>query len=76
VVSNQPKRGNLQRDITTRIVDLCVIDLGKLIPSFTVISIVVAATIVLLVILVECAMHIAIRFSIADCIKLLYYYIV
>jgi hypothetical protein len=47
-----------------------IVDLGKVIPNFSVISI-VAATIVILVILIECTMHIAKRFSIADCIKLL-----
>jgi hypothetical protein len=40
------------------------------IPNFTVIFI-VSATIVLLAILVECTTHIAKRFSIAECIKLL-----
>jgi len=48
----------------------CIIDLGKVIPSFMVIFI-LGATIVLLVILVECTMHIAKSFSIADYIKLL-----
>jgi len=52
----------------------CIIDLGKVIPSFTVLSI-VAATIVLLVILVECTMPIAKSCSIGDCIKLLLCYI-
>jgi hypothetical protein len=42
------------------------------IPSFMVIFI-LGATIVLLVILVECTMHIAKSFSIADYIKLLYF---
>jgi hypothetical protein len=52
-----------------------IVDLGKVIPSFTVKSI-LAATIVLLVILVECTTSIAKSFSLADCIKLLWYYIV
>ena len=45
----------------------CRMDLGKVIPSFTVLSI---TTIVLLVILVECTMAIAKSFSIADCLEL------
>ena len=46
----------------------CIIDLGRVIRSFTVLSV---TTLVLLVILVECSISIAKRFSIADCIKLL-----
>jgi hypothetical protein len=45
-----------------------IIDLGKVIPSFTVLSF---TAIVLLVILVECTMDIAKSFSIAECLELL-----
>jgi hypothetical protein len=51
---------------------VCRIDLGKVIPSFTVRSVVVAEIIVPLVILVECTIHIAIRFLIAECLELVY----